>query len=152
MSAVAAEDLERGPWLDELVYIWKRDGELDPEVVKVEGRNPTSALYPYFTHNGKEALDKLNRIEAGRLIRRAQVLIEVEGGEVRRVRAFLHTADKQYQPSGPALSRKRMREEILERMKLDIQILTNRYDKYSAISEVSDALLQLRRWLKDHGG
>jgi len=119
-------------------------------VVAREGRNPASPLYPYFTHDAGEALDKLNRIEAGRLIRRAEVLIRVEGGETHRYRAFLNTADRKYQPTGTVMSKRAMRDEVLGRMRTDIEVMTARYEKYASIPEVLGVLTALRRWLKEH--
>ncbi len=151
MAATEVEDLEPGPWVDELVRIWQRDGELDPDTVAREGARKSSPLYQFFTHSPGDALRKLNRIEAGRLIRRAEVIIEVEGGEVHKYRAFLHTDTKQYQPTGIAMSRKDLREQVLGRMQSDIQIMIGRYEKYASIAEVDGAIKLLRRWLKAHG-
>jgi hypothetical protein len=152
-ETAVVEDLERGPWLDELVRIWQRDGSLDPDVVAVEARNPASALFPYFTHDPGDALRKLHRIEASRLIRRAEIVLEVEGGEVQRIRAFpFVNADKKYQPAGNVFSRGVMREEVLGRMRSDVDLFVSRYEKYSSIPEVGAAIKQLRRWLKLHGG
>lgn len=152
MAAVALDELEPGPWIDELVAIEKRDGELTTEAVVTAARNPASSLYPYLTHDAAEALDKLNLIEAGRLIRRAEIVLTVEGGETHRVRAFLNVPGQGYRNTATTLSRREMREQVLGRMKADVEVMTNRYERYASIAEVSSGVKMLRRWLKAHGG
>lgn len=150
MAAVELDELEPGPWIDELVAIEKRDGELTTEAVVTAARNPASVLHPYLTHDPSEALDKLNLIEAGRLIRRAEIVLTIEGGETHRVRAFLNVPGQNYRSTATVMSRKDMREAVLARMQADVQVMVGRYDRYSGIPEVSTAMKELRRWLKAH--
>lgn len=142
------EELEPGAWLDELKAIWKRDETLTAEAVTIAAKDPDSALYQHFTHDPQEAIGKLNLIEASRLIRRAKILITLEGGETRYVRAWLHTSSG-YQPTARVMSNGAMRDEVLARMRNDIEVMSARYSRYADIPEIADAMKMLRRWLKE---
>lgn len=154
MSAVEVpiEQLDAGAWVDELVAIEKRDGVLLPEVVAVEARNPASPLHAYFEWDDEAAASAFRVEQARRLIRRAEIVLTVEGGETRQVRAFLHSGERGYRSTATVMSKKAMREDVLARMRSDIEIMTARYERYATIPEVSTAMKALRSWLKSHGG
>lgn len=150
--AMTNDDIEPGPWIDELVRINKRDGRLDREPVLNEAKRPSSPLHAYFTWDDGDAAHQYRLIQAGTLIRRAEVFITLEGGEVVRHRAFLHTDDHGYQPTARVMSNAEMRAKVLARLHSDMEVMITRYEKYSHLAEVKDAIAQLRRWMKRHGG
>jgi hypothetical protein len=152
MAAVPVEhidELPSGSWVDELVRICDRDGELVREAVEKEARNPRSALHRYFEWDEAEGAYKYRLIQAGSLIRRATVLLTFEESTV-RVRPFLHTQEQNYQPTHRVLNNKAMRTQVLERMRSDFEFFMRKYEKYENIAGVSGPLKELRAWYKEH--
>lgn len=150
MATAAPDEVLEPTALDECMALWQRDGELRQEAVLAAARNPASVLHGAFEWDDSAAAEQYRLIQAARLIRRFYLTLEVvEDGKPRRLRAFLNTS-KGYQPTPTVMSNKRLREEVLARMRSEVEVMAARYERYSSIVEVGEFTKQLRRWLKDH--
>ena len=73
----------------ELVGLLARDGKITPASVVAEATSPDSPLHRYFVWDDTDAARRYRLLQAGMLIRRCRVRVEVEPERTVSVRAFL---------------------------------------------------------------
>lgn len=122
---------------EHLQAIYDREGELTPELVLREAGKPDSPLREHFTWDDTAAADRWRLHQAHMLIQKVKIRVRTSPEQTVRVRAFVHTGDRSYQPTADALTDDATRDLILEQVKRDIEALKH---KYSALVDFDEAL------------
>ena len=129
----------------------KSRGELTPERVIIDARNPTSPLHPLFEWDESEAAHQYRLVQARALIRAVIVRYRPAPGEApRKVVAFVNVKDgdrQYYTATAVALANPRQRAIVLRQALEDFRALRRRYadlaefaSLFAALDEIEAAL------------
>ena len=125
-------------------------GELTPEDILDDAKNPNSPLHSFFEWNDGEAAHQ-HRLQQARGLIRSVVAIytrEDEGQPAVRVKAYVHVPDREqphYREMSHAMSRKETRKMVLQRAWSELQSWRKRYadlKEFSDLVEVIDEVGQ----------
>ncbi len=123
-------------------------GELTPEDVLEDARNPNSPLHSYFEWSDTEAARQY-RLQQARGLIRAVVAIytrEDEGKEAVRTKAYVHIPERQaphYREASHAMSLTKTRKMVLERAYNELRQWRQRYkdlNEFASLVSVIDAM------------
>lgn len=119
----------------------KCKGELTPEDVLADARNPNSPLHQFFEWDDGEAA-RQHRLHQARHLIRAVVAIYVHDDKpATRMRAYVHVADagaQHYREVGHAMSHSRTRKLVLQKAWSEFQSWRRRYQDLSEFAELFD--------------
>lgn len=126
-------------------------GELTPECVIAEARDPASALHPLFEWNETEAAHQYRLVQARALIRAVVVRHRTSAeAETRTVVAFVnvkHDDRQYYTATAIALSDPERRPIVLRQAWDDFQALRRRYEDLTEFASLFAALDEIERAL-----
>lgn len=136
-------------YVDELLRIYNRDGNLDAETVVTEATPKGAPLHRYFTWDNKVAAHRYRVEEARALIRDAEVVLLREEKQF-KVRAFVNidpggdSGSRGYMPTAVALADPASREILLRQLQRDVSVMVRRYE---TMAEAADLIPLLTEWL-----
>ena len=129
---------------EELLKIQVRnDGWLERKKVVDAARSDKHPLHKAFVWDDKIAGEKYREQQAGELIRHVVNVIEREGGEPLRIRAFVSVErgdQRAFVDVDTAMSRVDLRNQVLRRALREAQEYRQRYDGLSELAEVFEAI------------
>jgi hypothetical protein len=118
------------PAAQELWRLYQATGALTPAQVVEAATDPASPLHDHFEWDDSEAARRYRLVQAGRLIRRCRVTIEVGEEEVRRVRAFVSVPTPErpvFVATDDALADPDRRDVVLTQARRDLAALRRKY-------------------------
>ena len=124
-------------------------GELTPEDVLADARNPNSPLHPFFEWDDSAAAEQYRLKQARGLIRSVVAVYVSEERPAVRTRAYVHIPEKgakHYRDAGEAMSRTKTRQMVLQRAFAELSAWRQRYkelSEFAALFEVVDEVLKL---------
>lgn len=130
----------------ELTRIRARRGKLTPQVIVEEASSASHPLHRFFTWDDAEAAQKQRLSEAIQLVQRVHLTVQVSGEE-RQMREFVNVTRNdaaEYVPVSEVSLDPRLREQVVERARMEIDGWTKRYETYesyfqSAFAAIKDA-------------
>lgn len=132
---------------NELVRIRKKHGKLTAEIVVREAESKASPIHRFFTWDNAEAAHKQRLAEAMQLIHRVHVTVQV-AGEDRRMRELVSvTRDdaREYMPIDEVSVDPRLREQVIDRARMEIDGWTKRYETYEHYFQSAFAAVKAAR-------
>jgi hypothetical protein len=133
-----------GTHLEELRRQFK--GEITPEDVLNDARNPNSPLHPFFEWDDNLAAEQFRLNQARALIRSVVAVYTRPDLPAVRARAYSHVAERgapHYRETSHALSQEKTRRLVLNRAWNELQAWKERYrhlSEFANLVEVIDAL------------
>jgi hypothetical protein len=120
----------------------QQHGELTPEDVVNDARNPNSPLHTHFEWNDNAAAEQYRLQQARGLIRAVVAVYVDDKAPAKRTRAFVHIPEPgtpHYRSADHAMSQKRTRKLVLEQAWRDFQAWRKRYEELEELSMIFTA-------------
>lgn len=123
----------------------QQKGELTPQDVVGDARNPNSPLHSYFEWNDGAAAEAYRLHQARGLIRSVVAIYTREEAPAVRTKAFIHVPEPgapHYRSTPEAMSRTKTRQLVLQRAWKELQAWRQRYKdlkEFAALIDVIDA-------------
>ncbi len=124
----------------------KQKGELTPQDVLEDARNPNSPLHSFFEWNNGEAAEQYRLQQARGLIRAVVAVYTFDDKPAVRTKAYVHINDpgaQHYREASHAMSQPRTREMVLQRALEELRQWKRRYkdlQEFAQLVEVIDDL------------
>lgn len=118
-------------------------GELTPDAVVADARNPNSPLHSHFEWDNGKAAEQHRLAQARRLIRAVVVTYVMSDHPAVRTRAYTHIHEGEtshYRSTDQALSQKRTREMVLRRAWDELRQWRRRYRDLNELARVFAAV------------
>ena len=122
----------------------EQHGELTPEDVVKDARNPNSPLHSHFEWDDTRAAEQHRLNQARNLIRSVVAIYTSDKKPAQRVRAFVHVPEKgapHYRSTDHAMSQTKTRNMVLRRAWRELKAWRDRYrelKEFSALIETID--------------
>ena len=131
---------------DHLQTIYDREGDLTPDLVVDEWRNPDHPMHDRLTWDDGQAAEAYRRVEAAKLIRSVRIRYVTEQGP-KDLRAFVAVTRNDrlassYTPTETALADPTQRKLLLAAMRREWQHLKAKYDHMTEFAELIRADLE----------
>lgn len=121
----------------------KMKGELTPQDVVSDARNPNSPLHSFFEWDDSEAAEQYRLGQARGLIRAVVAVYVSDAKPAVRHKMFVHIPEPgapHYREAGHALSQTKTREMVLQQAWTELQAWRKRYRDLLELSELFDAI------------
>ena len=132
---------------EELLSLVERDGFITPESVLEAAQDPESSLHQHFTWDDSAAAERYRLVEAGRLIRRYKITVEVEPERHVKVRAFTSVPGPEDRPVYERTERALVehRDVVFQQCMRDIAALRSKYQGLVDFDECLQASVGRKR-------
>lgn len=121
----------------------EQHGELTPEDVLKDARNPNSPLHTFFEWDDNAAAEQHRLHQARGLIRSVVAIYVSEDKPAVRARAYVHIAEGEtshYRESGHAMSQAKTRKIVLQRAFKELQAWRQRYADLKEFAELFEVV------------
>ncbi len=133
----------------------QQHGELTPEDVVADARNPNSPLHSFFEWDDSAAAEQYRLQQARGLIRAVVAIYVREDKPAVRTKAFVHINEPgapHYREAGHAMSLTKTRKMVLQRAWQELQAWRKRYRDLQEFSELFDVIDDVEKHLPKKTG
>lgn len=133
----------------------KFKGEITPQDVLDDAKNPNSPLHSFFEWSDSEAAQQYRLQQARGLIRAVVAVYTSDDAPAQRQKAYVHIADNQaphYRETTHALSQKKTRELVLKRAWQELQQWKARYKDLAEFARLVGVIEALEIEMKPPAG
>ncbi|HYF57309.1 MAG TPA: hypothetical protein VEA41_23880 [Salinarimonas sp.] len=145
-SHISLDPQRAGEELDRLRT--RHNGQLTPETVVAQARDPKSSLHPHFEWDDSAAAEKWRESQAGQLIRSLTVDITRSNiAEPRHIRAFVNVErdnDRHYVSVAHAMSDADLRRQVLQRAFAELEAWRARHAELTELARIFAAIDETR--------